>query len=663
MKTRSYIIQPGRPYPMGSSCGKGGVNFTLASAHAEKVELCLFDGEHETRLELKARSGAVFHGFVPDIGAGQRYGFRVYGHNEAARGLCFNPNKLLLDPYAKKVDGQPHYGSDEEMAWYAPHDLRDNAALAPKSVVAAEGGFDWENDAPPDIPWAQTVIYEAHVKGFTKQFPDLADGGTYAALADARVIAYLKNLGITAVELMPVQLHLDEYHLQRQGLRNYWGYNTYAHFALEPAYAADAARAEDELREAVKALHRAGIEVILDVVYNHTAEQDWTGPVLCQRGIDNRLWYWVDGEGQYLNWTGCGNSLNLSHREVARWAADSLRYWAEAFHIDGFRFDLGTILAREPDFQAYGRFLQTLYQDPVLSAKKLIFEAWDLGEGGYRLGGFPAPFAEWNGQFRDQMRRFWVWESGDLGAFAESFSGSPALYAHSGRTPASSINFITAHDGFTLHDLVSYNHKHNHANGENNRDGHDDNISYNHGAEGGTADEEILQSREYTAKALLASLLLANGTPMLLGGDEFGNSQDGNNNAYCQDNPTAWLNWPQGRHVLQDYVQNLLAVRRQIALLADEDIWWPTQRVQWLASDGLPMEEDDWHNRGSKAVQVCLDGSWLLLVNAKRSAQSFRLPQGNWQAVCVPSPHASFSYGLCRVEHMGIWVFKQGSGA
>ena len=654
----AHTIQPGRPYPMGASCRDGGVNFALASAHAEKVELCLFDGGRETRLALQARSGSVFHGFVPGIGAGQRYGFRVYGRNEAARGLCFNPNKLLLDPYAKKVDGQPRYGSGEDMAWYAPHDGRDNAAVAPKSVVVSEGGFDWENDAPPDIPWAETVIYEAHVKGLTKQFPDLAEGGTYAALADARVIAYLKGLGITAVELMPVQLHLDEYHLQRHGLRNYWGYNTYAPFAPEPAYAADAARAEDELRTAVKALHRAGIEVILDVVYNHTAEQDWTGPMLCQRGIDNRLWYWVDGEGDYLNWSGCGNSINASHRETGRWIADSLRYWAEQFHIDGFRFDLGTVLAREPDFQAYGRFLQILYQDPVLSSKKLIFEAWDLGEDGYRLGGFPAPFAEWNGQFRDRMRRFWVWESGDLGAFAACLAGSPDLYRHSGRPPSSGINFITAHDGFTLHDLVSYNHKHNHANGEDNRDGHDDNISYNHGAEGETADMQILQNREYTAKALLASLFLSKGTPMLLGGDEFGNSQGGNNNAYCQDNPTAWLNWPQGGHVLQDYVKNLLAVRRRISLLAEEDIWWPSERAVCLAADGRAMEEGDWQNHGSKAVQVRLDGSWLLLVNAKRSGQTFRLPQGVWQVESAPSAHYDRNRDLFSVEHMGLWVLR-----
>ena len=477
-------------------------------------------------------------------------------------------------------------------------------------------------------------------------------------MSDPRLVDYLKKLGITAVELLPIHQHLDEYHLQRQGLSNYWGYNTYSHFAVEPSYAVNPANAEDELKKAVRTLHKAGIEVILDVVYNHTAEQDGQGPMLCQRGIDNTLWYWLNGDGYYENWSGCGNTLNIVRRDVTRWAADSLRYWVEEFHVDGFRFDLGTVLGREPDFQAYGRFFQVVYQDPVLASRKLIVEAWDIGEGGYHLGNFPQPFAEWNGCFRDDMRAFWVWESGSLGAFAERLAGSSDIFCHSGRRPSASINFITAHDGFTLHDLVSYNEKHNVANGEENRDGHNENISYNHGVEGETYDIHVLNDREYTAKALLASLLMANGTPMLLAGDEFGNSQGGNNNGYCQDNSISWLDWPDKRHGLQTYVQELIAVRNRIRLL-NEDQWWNEQRVQWLSSDGLAMGETCWYNRGIKAMQVLIDGEWLLLVNAKRSQQLFNLPQGQWEMSCVPSKKFNYSSAKCTVEHMGIWILHK----
>ena len=408
----------------------------------------------------------------------------------------------------------------------------------------------------------------------------------------------------------------------------------------------------------MRTLHKAGIEVILDVVYNHTAEQDGQGPMLCQRGIDNALWYWLNGDGYYENWSGCGNTLNIVRRDVTRWAADSLRYWVEEFHVDGFRFDLGTVLGREPDFQAYGRFFQVVYQDPFLASRKLIVEAWDIGEGGYHLGNFPQPFAEWNGRFRDDMRAFWVWESGSLGAFAERLAGSSDIFCHSGRRPSASINFITAHDGFTLHDLVSYNEKHNVANGEENRDGHNENISYNHGVEGETYDIHVLNDREYTAKALLASLLMANGTPMLLAGDEFGNSQGGNNNGYCQDNSISWLDWPDKKHGLQTYVQELIAVRNRIRLL-NEDQWWNEQRVQWLSSDGLAMGETCWHNRGIKAMQVLIDGEWLLLVNAKRSQQLFNLPQGQWEMSCVPSKKFNYNSAKCTVEHMGIWILHK----
>lgn len=657
MSDVKYAVYSGVPYPMGATLADGGVNFAVCSERAERVELCLFDGSHETRLTLPSRCGSVFCGFVPEIGAGQRYGFRVYGKN--THGACFNPQKLLADPYARKIDGKPSYRDAAEMAWFRPEDGRDNAAVAPKCVVVGSSRFDWEDDRRPRISKGKTVLYEAHVKGLTKQFPDLAHAGTYRALCDERVIAYLKDLGVTTVELLPVHLHLDEYHLQQTGLRNYWGYNTYAHFAVETDYAADARDADDELKQAVKTLHRAGLEVVLDVVYNHTTEQDETGAMLCQRGIDNALWYWQKHDGTYENWSGCGNTLKAAHRDVARWIADSLRYWAQDFHIDGFRFDLGTILGREPDFRADAHLFRIIYQDPALADLKLIAEAWDVGADGYRLGGFPQPFAEWNGRFRDDMRAFWVWENGNLGAFAERFAGSSDLFAHANRQPSDGINFITAHDGFTLRDLVSYNEKHNLANGENNRDGHNDNISYNHGIEGETDDASVLESREYTAKALLASLFLANGTPMLTAGDEFGNSQQGNNNGYCQDNPTTWLDWGNADRSLLDYTKQLIALRREIALIG-EDIWWNDSRVAWLNTDGMPMKPENWHDRSSKAMQIVLDGKWLVLVNGARSRRLFNLPQGRWKISCVPSQ--KFNYNMTAncltAEHMGIWILQ-----
>lgn len=655
-----WQIQAGRPYPLGATIQADGVNFAVFSYHGDKIELCLFDREEETRLPLPSRFGTVFCGFVPNVKAGQRYGFRVYSQACGKYCTLFNPQKLLIDPYSKQIDGVAHYGTAEEMAWFHHSDHRDNAHIAPKSVVVGESDFDWEDDQRPDIPWGKTVIYEAHVKGFTKQFPDLQHAGTYRALADERVIHYLKELGITTVELLPVQQHLDEYHLQRAGLVNYWGYNTYSHFAAEPTYAVDPQEAADELKLAVKTLHRAGIEVILDVVYNHTAEQDIEGPMLCQRGIDNALWYWQTAEGDYENWSGCGNTLKVANREVSRWVMDSLRYWAEVFHIDGFRFDLGTILGREPGFDANGRFFNMLFQDPLLADRKMIAEAWDIGADGYHVGKFPQPFAEWNGLFRDDMRAFWNWESGNLGVFATRLSGSADIFDHSGRQPSASVNFITAHDGFTLYDLVSYNEKHNEANGEKNRDGHHENISYNHGVEGDTDDIRILEAREYTAKALLASLFLSAGTPMLLAGDEFGNSQKGNNNSYCQDNTLTWLDWPSEKHVLQGYTSELLALRRQIGAL-NRDKWWSGQDVQWLNPDGMEMTEAFWHNHSTKAMQVMLDNEWLLLVNSKRNDQLFNLPQGSWKVSCAPSEKFNYNQKDAQytVEHMGIWILRR----
>ena len=653
---KKFTIHKGSPYPMGATLSDEGVNFALFSSRAEKVELCLFDENgKETRLTLPGKDRHIHYGFVPSITAGQRYGYRVYGSYYPQLGLFCNPNKLLADPYAKEIDGCPQYRNPEELAWHRHNDERDNAAIAAKSVVTAPRNFDWQGDCFPNVPWPDTVIYEAHVKGLTKLMPGLEQSGTYAALANPQVIAYLKDLGITAVELLPVQLHLDEYHLQQIGLSNYWGYNTYSHFAVEPTYAADPARAADELRTAVRALHAAGIEVLLDVVYNHTAEQDRAvGLMLSQRGIDNPAWYWQEPNGAYSNWSGTGNTLQLSDRNITRWLMDSLRYWVEEFHIDGFRFDLGAVLGREPGFQSYGRLFQAIYQDPVRATRKMIAEPWDIGPGGYQLGHFPPPFAEWNDRFRDDMRAFWIQESGELGAFAERLAGSSDLFRHHGRTPVEGINFISSHDGFTLRDLVSYNEKHNEANGEENRDGHGHNLSWNHGEEGDTDNPEILKLREHTSKALLASLFLANGTPMLLAGDEFGNSQAGNNNGYCQDNATTWLDWPQRDSILEDYVQQLIALRREIPLL-HEDEWWDG-RVHWLTADGLEMHKH-WEDRDSKALQVLIDKQWLLLVNAKRSEQIFHLPPGKWNIRLAPSQDYEHRHPECRVDHMGIWIF------
>ena len=653
---REWTIREGLPQPMGASIRDGGVNFVIFSSQAAKIELCLFAGGCETRLALPARSGHLWHGFVPGAGAGLRYGYRVHGEANASAGVYCNPQKLLLDPYARALDGSPRYGSAEEFAWFDPRDTRDNAAFAAKSVVLGDLPFDWEDDTPPDVPYSRTVIYEAHVKGLTRLFPDLENAGTYRALADPRVIDYFGALGITALELLPIQQHFDERHLQRRGMVNYWGYNTVAHFALEPRYAADPARAAAEFRTAVKALHKAGIEVILDVVYNHTAEQDREGPLLCQRGIDNPAWYWLSDDGDYLNASACGNTLQVAHRDVTRWVLDSLRYWVTEFHVDGFRFDLATVLGREPEFAAYGKFFQALYQDPLLKSRKLIAEPWDLGDSGYRLGAFAAPFCEWNDRFRDDIRRFWLRQSGELDLFAERFAGSSDLFRHSGRAPSASLNFLTAHDGFTLRDLLSYDHKHNEANGEDNRDGHNDNLSDNHGVEGETRDPQVLGARGDTAKALLATLLLANGTPMLLAGDEFANSQQGNNNAYCQDNELTWLDWCDRDSELLAYCRALIALRKEITT---GDAWWGAN-VRWLTPGAREMVTRDWSDRQTKALQILIDGKWLLLVNGKRGEQRFLFPRGDWRSALAPrqvSHEEKNSAQSLLVPGMGIWIY------
>lgn len=656
-------IDSGRPYPMGATVCDGGVNFAVYSANATAVELCLFDEKGlETRFRLPEKSGFIWHGFVPNVGAGQRYGYRVHGEYAPQKGYFFNPNKLLIDPYSKALDGEPCFRNAEQLAWYRPEDPRDNGQIAPKSVVVGASHFDWGDDTAPNIPYGKTVIYEAHIKGLTKLFPDLAHAGTYRALADKRVIDYLKNLGITAVELLPIQEHMSERHLQALGLVNYWGYNTLSHFAVERDYAANPLQAADEFRQAVKALHAAGLEVILDVVYNHTAEQDEFGAMMCQRGLDNVNWYWVDAEtGHYINWAGTGNALKMVKRDMLRWAADSLRYWVEEFHVDGFRFDLGTVMGREPTFDVYSGFFALVYQEPALADKKLIVEAWDIGADGYHLGDFAFPYSEWNGAFRDDMRRFWCWQSGDLGKFATRFAGSADIFRKCGRRPSASLNFITAHDGFTLRDLVSYKHKHNLANGEQNRDGHNENISHNHGVEGDTDNLPIKQLRELTSKALLASLLLANGTPMLLAGDEMGNTQAGNNNAYCQDNSITWLDWAAAEEYagLRDYVRELIALRGEMRVL-HENHWFSDETVSWLNVNGTAMTLENWQDTSRKAMQIQLIGGWLICVNGKRDGEMFRLPENKdgWIMRSAPCDDFVFKNNKLAVKNMGMWVFQ-----
>lgn len=653
---------PSNPFPLGATLLPHGTNFALFSAHASAVDLCLFDEYgNENRFRLPEKSGDIWHGFMPNIREGQRYGYRVHGEYAPEKGLFFNPNKLLIDPYSKALEGHAIFRNPKELAWYQPNDQRNNAHIAPKSIVVGKSHFDWEDDAHPNTPMAQTVIYEAHIKGFTQLFPDLIHAGTYVALSDKRVIDYLKNLGITAIELLPIHEHLDEWHLQAMSLRNYWGYNTLSHFMPARHYAANPIKAADEFRHAVKALHAAGIEVLLDVVYNHTAEQDLTGAMLCQRGIDNTSWYWVNQEnGDYFNWSGTGNTLNLSHRDVARWAADSLRYWVTEFHVDGFRFDLGAAMAREPAFNANRGFFSLLYQDPILCQRKLIVEAWDTGHDGYHLGHFPYPYSEWNGKFRDDVRKFWCWESGDLATLATRWAGSSDVFQHNGRKPNASVNFITAHDGFTLHDLVCYNHKHNLANGENNQDGHNDNISHNHGFEGETNNKKINCLREYTSKALLATLLLSNGTPMLLAGDELGHSQLGNNNAYCQDNSTTWIDWQQAKSFthLQEYVRELILLRQEINIL-NTNQWFNNENTHWYNVNGNIMSPTDWQEKITKAMQIQLDNQWLICINGKHLQQIFLLPENQiWQIRHAPDAQYSLQNNQFKVANKGVWVFQ-----
>ena len=634
------IYNNGKPSPMGySQTLENGLkisNFALFSSAADAIELCLFRDGKENRFVM-SRTDDIWHVAIEGVELNDEYAFRITGKND--RTLA-NPQKLMLDPYAKAVTHKPDLSSSEARSIFLLNDGRDNAAVAPKGRIVDEH-FDWSGDCKPSIPWAQTIVYELNVKGFSQLNSRIPENirGTYAALAHPENISYFKSLGITSLELLPVNFFIDEPHLQEKGLRNYWGYNPLAMFALEPSYAADQKQPLNEFKSMVKALHQAGIEVILDVVFNHTAESEKTFPTFCQRGIDDKTYYWQNEHGDYINWTGCGNMLNLANDVTRKWVLDCLRYWVEECHVDGFRFDLATVLGREtPDFNPNAQLFAEMEQDDVLQQIKLIAEPWDIGHYGYQVGYFPAYFSQWNDRFRDDMCRFWLWQSGEVGAFAERFAGSSDIFNREGRLPHGSLNFITAHDGFTLRDLVSYNHKHNEANGEENRDGRNENYSYNHGIEGSQLDladewqSAVENNRVLSEKGLLGSLLLANGVPMLLAGDEFGNSQYGNNNAYCQDNEITWLKWDDFNQTLFDFTKQTIALRKKIQSL-QQGAWWSDENVEWLNTGGNPMTLDDWHNRESKALQVMLDGKYLFLINAKTEPQSFYLPKGKWKKI------------------------------
>ncbi len=620
-------ILAGRSWPLGATPGPEGVNFAVFSAGAEAVELCLFDRGAETRLALPERTGDVWHGLVPGLGPGQAYGYRVHGPWRPEEGLRFNPAKLLMDPYARALDGDLSW-HDAVMGHVVPErpgakgadlarDDRDSAPHVPKCLVV-DDGFDWQGDSPPDRPMDETVIYEAHAKGLTMRHPEVpeAERGTYLGVASEAMIAHYRALGVTAVELLPIHAFHDDRFLVKKGLRNYWGYQTIGFFAPARRYARPGPGADPraEVKEMVRRLHAAGIEVILDVVYNHSGEADELGPTLSFRGLDNCSYYRLEGAGRhYVNDTGTGNMLDLTHPAVLRMVMDSLRHWVEVFHVDGFRFDLATVLAREAGgFDPRGGFLDALRQDPVLARVKLIAEPWDLGPGGYQLGAWPHPFAEWNDRFRDGVRRFWRRDAGMVPDLAKRLLGSAERFDHGGRAATSSVNFLTAHDGYTLEDVVSYLHRHNEANGEGNRDGHGENHSDNFGIEGSTDDPSVRAARDARKRALLATLFLSQGTPMLLAGDEVGNGQGGNNNAYAQDNPTGWVDWT-GDPGLTRWVTRLSAFRRDHPVLRQRSFLHSRPRpedgkpdLSWYRAEGRAPDAGFWNDPSSDCLCVLI---------------------------------------------------------
>ncbi|HEX4033663.1 MAG TPA: glycogen debranching protein GlgX [Solirubrobacteraceae bacterium] len=655
----------GRPFPLGATWDGTGTNFSLYTEHAELVELCLFDEQdEETRIAMEHQTAHNWHAYLPGVGPRQRYGYRVHGPYDPGRGLRFNPAKLLLDPYAKAIVGDvrwdaanvlPYVPTGDPDADLEPDD-EDSAAAMPRCVVVDES-FDWEDDRLPRRRWDETIIYETHVKGFTQCLDAVREDlrGTYAALASEPAVAYLCELGVTAVELLPIHHIIDESFLTDRGLTNYWGYSSIGYLAPNASYAATGAAGEQvrEFKGMVKALHRAGIEVILDVVYNHTAEGNHLGPMLSFRGVDNPSYYRLmpDDPRFYMDFTGTGNSLNPVQPSVLRLIMDSLRYWVTECHVDGFRFDLAAALAREfYDVDRLSAFFDVIFQDPVVSQVKLIAEPWDVGPGGYQVGNFPVLWSEWNGIYRDTIRDFWRGDA-TVANLASRFTGSSDLYQSDGRRPFASINFVTAHDGFTLRDLVSYNDKHNEANGEDGRDGTDDNRSWNCGAEGPTEDPQVNELRERQQRNFLATLLLSQGVPMLLGGDEFGRTQEGNNNAWCQDNGISWLGWSheEWQRSLREFAGRLIALRREhpvfrrtrfLAGRQTEGSGLPD--VWWFRADGRRMTRRDWSSADSRTLGVFLSGdelaeethdgrpvrddSFIVLFNAHFEDVEMRLP-------------------------------------
>jgi len=687
-------VWPGEPYPRGATFDGEGVNFSLFSAHAEKVELCIFDstGRHEMqRIDIRERTDANWHAYLPEARPGLLYGYRVHGPYDPEHGHRFNPHKLLIEPYAKHLQG-PLTWSDAHFGYRTGHakadlsfDRRDSAAGTPKCRVV-DPAFTWGDDRPPRIPWHDTVIYEAHVRGLSIRHPGVPPPlrGTYAGLATAPIVDHLVRLGITAIELMPVHAFADDRHLLERGLRNYWGYNTLGFFAPETRYSSTGRISE--FKTMVKVLHSAGIEVLLDVVYNHTAEGNQLGPTLSFRGIDNASYYRLtaDNPRYYMDFTGTGNTLNLQHPNVLQMLMDSLRYWVTEMHVDGFRFDLAAALARElHDVDRLGSFFDTIGQDPVLSQVKLIAEPWDIGSGGYQVGNFPPGWNEWNDKYRNTLRSYWKGDGGLMADFARRFTGSSDLYEASGRKPHASINFITAHDGFTLEDLVSYNDKHNEANGEDNRDGQQDNRSWNCGVEGPTDDPGVVALRRRQKRNLLASLLLSQGVPMLLGGDELNRSQRGNNNAYCQDSELSWTDWSADarREEFLRFARRLVNLRRQHPVFsrrryvrADTLTAERLKEILWLAPDGREMNESDWNHEFARCLGVYMaggaierrdrrgelirDSNFLVLFNAHHETIIFHIAEAlsakAWETVldtalegdpfsCQPLPGESYA--------------------
>jgi glycogen operon protein len=681
-------VRPGSRFPLGAIPDAEGTNFALFSEHATRVELCLFDekGENERCVPLRETTAHVWHGYLPGIGPGQRYGYRVDGPWKPEHGHRFNASKLLIDPYARALTG--------EADWREPvfgyqlgrsdrvRDKRNDARGVPKGIVIS-GEFDWEGDRGPDIALNDSVIYELHVKGFTECHPDLPENlrGTYAGLAAPPVNYYLKNLGITAVELLPVHAFLDDKHLLDQGLHNYWGDNTINFFSPEARYSAsgDAGGQVSEFKGMVKALHAAGIEVILDVVYNHTAEGNQLGPTLSFRGIDNASYYRLmeDEPRYYMDYTGTGNTLNAMHPQVLQLIMDSLRYWVQEMHVDGFRFDLASALARElHDVDRLGSFFDVIHQDPVLSRVKLIGEPWDIGEGGYMVGSFPPLWSEWNDKYRDAVRAYWKAGDVTVAELAYRLTGSSDLYQGDGRRPSASINFVVAHDGFTLQDLVSYNDKHNEANGEENRDGHDHNLSWNHGAEGPTDDPAIIAAREQTKRNLIATLLLSQGVPMLAHGDEIGRTQGGNNNVYAQDNETSWVDWN-----LDDRKRALLAFTREMIALRERHPslgrprFFQGRRIRnsaledlaWFRPDGEPMTDEEWDEGWARAIAMRLGGKALTEVDEDGARlvddDLFLLLNGHYEPVmfCLPDDPAGNEWTVV-VDTVSGEVHRDGGG-